>query len=127
MASRHFPVRPNLDQPKHQAKYLLRAMHRSDPVAVADFREYHFKLISPASARLADARLVLASIYGLPSWSHLITACRLTNAISRDEVENGGSSTPSLATTTITHLCASQSLGLLSGWQLELASLICAR
>ena len=38
----------------------------------------------------------------------------------------GGSIQP-LATTTITHLCTSQSLGLRSGWQLELTGLICLR
>ena len=31
MASRHFPVHPNLDQLKHQAKDLLRAIRRGDP------------------------------------------------------------------------------------------------
>jgi hypothetical protein len=40
MASRHFPVRPNLDQLRHQAKDLLRAIRFNDPNAVADFREY---------------------------------------------------------------------------------------
>ena len=56
---RHFPVRPNLDQLKHQAKDLLRAIKRSDPEAVAELRKHHptqgAKAIDPASARLADA------------------------------------------------------------------------
>ena len=30
MAARHVPVRPNLDQLKHQAKELLRALHAGD-------------------------------------------------------------------------------------------------
>jgi hypothetical protein len=87
MASRHFPVRPNLDQLKHQAKDLLRAIRRNDPDAVADFHEFHSKPIDPASARLADAQLVLARSYGLPSWPRLVTACRMTNAIWCGDVE----------------------------------------
>jgi hypothetical protein len=87
MASRYFPVRPNLDQLKHQAKDLLRAIRLSDPDAVADFREYHSKPIDPTSVRLADAQFVLARSYGLPSWSRLVTACRMTAAIWRGDVE----------------------------------------
>ena len=87
MARRHFPVRPNLEQLKHQAKDLLRAFRAGDPEAVADFREYQTKSIEPASARLADAQLVLARSYELPSWSRLVTACRMTDAIWRGDVE----------------------------------------
>ncbi len=86
MSSRHFPVRPNLDQLKHQAKDLLQAVRRGDPDAVADFREHHSKLIDPAAARLADAQLVLARSYGLPSWTRLATACRMTDAIVHGDV-----------------------------------------
>ena len=85
--SRHFPVRPNLDQLKHQAKNLLRAIHRSDPEALTDLREYHSKPIDPASAKLADAQFALARSYGLPSWPRLVTACRMTDAIWRGDVE----------------------------------------
>jgi hypothetical protein len=35
MADRHFPVRPNLDQLKQQAKDLLRDIRRGDPAALA--------------------------------------------------------------------------------------------
>ena len=87
MPSRHFPVRPNLDQLKHQAKDLLRATRRSDPEAVADFREYHTEPIDPASARLADAQFVLARSYGIPGWPRLVTACRMIDAIWRGDVE----------------------------------------
>ena len=85
MLTRHFPVRPNLEQLKHQAKDLLRAIHRSDREALADLREY--KPIDPASAHLADAQFILARSYGLPSWPRLVTACRMTDAISRGDVE----------------------------------------
>jgi hypothetical protein len=70
MADRQFPVRPNLEQLKHQAKDLLRALRREDP-----------------SAKLANAQLALARSYGLPSWPRLVLACRMTDAIWRDDAE----------------------------------------
>ncbi|HZZ39534.1 MAG TPA: ankyrin repeat domain-containing protein [Acidobacteriaceae bacterium] len=87
MASRHFPVRPNLEQLKHQAKELLRAFRRSEPEAVADFREFLPKAIDPSAAKLADAQFVLARSYGLPHWPRLVTACQMTDAIWRGDVE----------------------------------------
>ncbi|HEY2391030.1 MAG TPA: ankyrin repeat domain-containing protein [Candidatus Angelobacter sp.] len=84
---RHFPVRPNLEQLKHQAKDLLRAVRQSDPVAIADFQKHHTKPINPEAAKLADAQFVLARSYGLPSWLRLVTACRLTDAIWHGDVE----------------------------------------
>jgi Ankyrin repeat len=87
MANRHFPVRPNLDQLKHQAKDLLRGMRNNDQGAIADFSEHHPKAIDSASARLADAQLVLARSYGLASWPRLVTACRMTNAIWLGDVD----------------------------------------
>ena len=38
MADRHFPVRPNLDQLKHQAKDLLHAVRQGDPDAIPGSR-----------------------------------------------------------------------------------------
>ena len=91
MANRHFPVRPNLDQLKHQAKDLLRALRGNDPdaysSALADFREHHPKQIKPELAKLADAQLVLARSYGLASWPRLVTACRMTDAIWRGDID----------------------------------------
>jgi hypothetical protein len=86
MAKRHFPVRPNLEQLKHQAKDLLRAYKRCDSEALDDFRE-HSTNIDAESVRLADAQFVLARSYGLPSWPRLVTACRMTDAIWRGDVE----------------------------------------
>jgi hypothetical protein len=60
MPSRHFPVRPNLDQLRHQAKDLLRAIQRNDQAAIADMQTYHPDPPDPASVRLADAQLALA-------------------------------------------------------------------
>ena len=88
---RHFPVRPNLDHLKHQAKDLLRAVHLNDPAAVAEFRKHHPKSgtnsIDPATAKLADAQSALARSYGLASWPRLVTACRMTDAIWRGDDE----------------------------------------
>jgi ankyrin repeat protein len=87
MADRHFPVRPNLDQLKHQAKDLLHAIRQGDPVAIAELRKHHPKNIEPGAAKLADAQLALARSYGLPSWPRLALACRMIDAIWLDDVD----------------------------------------
>jgi len=69
VSNRHFPVRPNLEQLRHQAKDLLREMRRDAP-----------------GAKLAAAQHALARSYGLPSWPRLVLACRMTDAIWRDDV-----------------------------------------
>jgi len=84
---RHFPVRPSLDQLRNQAKDLLRAIRRGDADALADLQKLHPKAVDPAAAKLADAQLVLARGYGLPSWPRLVTACRMTDAIWRGDVD----------------------------------------
>jgi hypothetical protein len=86
-SDRHFPVRPNLEQLRHQAKDLLRAIRRGEPVAVAELRKHQPKTIEPAEAKLADVQFALARSYGLPSWPRLVTACRITDAIWRGDVE----------------------------------------
>ena len=87
MADRHLPVRPNLDQLRHQAKDLLRDIRRGDPNAVAELRKHHSGTVAPDAARLADAQLALARSYGLTGWPRLVLACRMTDAIWRDDVE----------------------------------------
>jgi hypothetical protein len=87
MPARHLPVRPDLDQLKHQAKDLLRAIRQGDPSAVSDLEQYHPKRINPADAKLADAQLVLARSYESPSWPRLVIACNLIDAIWRDDLE----------------------------------------
>jgi len=82
---RHFPVRPNLDQLRHQAKDLLHSLRRGEVAALAEFGKHHPKPIEAAAARLADAQLALAHSYGLPSWPRLVTACRMTDAIWRGD------------------------------------------
>ena len=87
MADRHLPVRPNLEQLKHQAKDLLRALRRGDSSALAELARNHPERPSPEDAKLADAQLALARSYGLPSWPRLVLACRMTDAIWRDDAE----------------------------------------
>ena len=87
MPDRHIPVRPNLRQLRHQAKDLLREYLRHDPPAVDDFRDYHTRDIAPGDAKLADSQLVLARSYGVRSWPRLVLACRVTDAIWRDDID----------------------------------------
>jgi hypothetical protein len=87
VSTRHLPVRPDLDQLKHQARDLLRAIKRRDPAALAELQAQHPRRIDPEHARLADAQHVLARSYGVASWPRLVLACRMTDAICRDDME----------------------------------------
>jgi ankyrin repeat protein len=87
MSSRRLPVRPNLEQLKHQAKDLLRAIRAGDPSAIAELERYHPNKPDPANAKLAVAQLVLARSYEAPSWPRLVQACELIDAIWRDDVD----------------------------------------
>jgi hypothetical protein len=87
VSHRHLPVRPNLDQLKHQARDLLRAIHSADPSALAELHNHHPNPVEPSDARLADAQLTLARAYGLPSWPRLVLACRVIDAIWSDDAD----------------------------------------
>jgi hypothetical protein len=87
MPVRDLPVCPDLDQLKHQAKDLLRAIHAGDPAAVAELREFHPDRIDPPAAKLADAQLALARSYQAPSWTRLVQAVQLVTAIWADDLE----------------------------------------
>src|SRR5215471_5309785 len=87
MTVRRLPVRPNLDQLHRQAKELLRAIHAGDAQAIAELRQYHPKSIDPSAAKLADAQLVLARSYQAASWTRLIHAAQLADAIWRDDLD----------------------------------------
>lgn len=86
MSEYQFPVRPNYKQLKNQAKDLLRAFRCGEAKAADTIGRLHPKPLGPADAKLADAQLVLARSYGLPNWPRLVLACRLTDAIWRDDV-----------------------------------------
>src|SRR6266571_5515536 len=115
--TRRLPVRPNLDQLKHQAKDLLRAIRRGEPKAIEEFKAFHPKPIpveeegrvsasvageTPAVSvdavpvetavvservKLADAQLALARSYEAQSWARLVQCCKLIDAIWRDDID----------------------------------------
>ena len=87
MPVRRLPVRPDLDQLKHQAKDLLKAIHAGDFDAIADLREHHPEPPDPAGAKLSDAQLVLARCYQASSWPRLVQSVQLVAAIWDDDVE----------------------------------------
>ena len=84
---RRLPVRPDLDQLKHQAKDLLRAIHAGDATALAEVREHHPAPVSPSAIKLADAQLVLARSYQASSWSRLVQAAEMVRAIWSDDID----------------------------------------
>lgn len=84
MPDRHFPVRPDLEQLRHQAKDLLRSIRAGEAEALAELGRNHPR--PPAQPRLADAQLALARSYGIASWPRLVLACRLIDAIWRDDL-----------------------------------------
>jgi uncharacterized protein len=59
------PVRPDLDQLRHQAKDLLHAAQRGDPGAVARIRAVSDRIM------LSAAQLAVAREYGFASWARL--------------------------------------------------------
>ena len=81
------PVRPDLEQLHRQAKELLRAIHAGVTTAIGEFRAHHPEPIDSATAKLADAQLALARIYGASSWTRLAHAARLADAIWRDDLD----------------------------------------
>ena len=87
MPVRLLPVRPDLKQLRHQAKDLLRALRAGDADALAQLREHHPEPLDPAHAKLADAQLILARSYGAPSWPRVVVACKVIDAIWRDDAD----------------------------------------
>jgi hypothetical protein len=87
MSTRTLPVRPDLDQLKRQAKELLKAIHKGEPAAIEEFKQFHPDPPTPAEAKLADAQLALARSYQAPSWMRLVQACDLIDAIWRDDIK----------------------------------------
>src|SRR5687768_12841542 len=86
--TRQLPVRPDLDQLKHQAKDLLRRIRNGDSDALAEFNSFHPQPPpEPSQIKLADAQLALARTYGASSWPRVVQSCKLIDAIWRDDLE----------------------------------------
>ena len=86
MSFRHFSVRPNLDQFRHQAEDLLRGVRRGDKAARDVLKQHHPGPVDIEAIRLTDAQFALARSYGFTGWPRLVLACRMTDAIWRDDV-----------------------------------------
>ncbi len=86
MPVRGLPVRPDLEQLRRQAKELLAALRERSPSALADLREFHPSPPEVGAAKLADAQLVIARRHQAASWSRLVHACDLADAIWRDDL-----------------------------------------
>ena len=80
------PVRPDLKQLHRQAKELLRAFHAGEANAIGRWREHQPESSDPAAAKLVDAQLVLARSYQASSWTRLVHAVKLADAIWRDDL-----------------------------------------
>jgi hypothetical protein len=70
------PSDPNLEQLRKQAKTLQRRLRDGDAQALALARELHPRLaaadtLDSAAVTRADAQLILARLYGFPSWNKL--------------------------------------------------------
>jgi hypothetical protein len=86
---RRLPVRPDGDQLRRQAKELLRAYRAGDPAALAEWQYHHPAThVRVNNARLADAQLVLARSYQASSWTRLLQAVQLADAIWRDDLDD---------------------------------------
>jgi hypothetical protein len=70
----YLPVRPDLDQLRHQAKDLLHTARRGDPDALARIRAVSGRII------LSSAQLAIAREYGFASWARSTTARRWRTA-----------------------------------------------
>ena len=81
MSTRQLPVRPNLEQLRHQAKDLLSDIQSGKQPALDDLHKFHPEALAPQDVKLADAQLTLARSYGAPSWPRLVLACQMTDAI----------------------------------------------
>jgi len=94
------PARPDLDQLRHQAKDLLHAAQRGDPVAVARVRAVSDPII------LSAAQLALAREYGFASWAKLkleVERREILNSRDLSRLTRLLAEHPELATTTMEH------------------------
>ena len=90
MPTHRLPSDPNLEQLRNHAKTLQRRVRCADDEAVALTREFHPRLTDSAAGAAelaaftrADAQLVLARLYGFPSWTKLRRHVELVKQYSR--------------------------------------------
>ena len=87
MPTRRLPSDPNLEQLRNHAETLQRRVRSGEDEAVALAREFHPRLTDSATELAAftraDAQLVLARLYGFPSWTKLRRHVELVKQYSR--------------------------------------------
>jgi hypothetical protein len=87
----HFPVRPDLDQLRNQAKDLLRRIRRGETDAIAEFNSFYPRGplgdIEQGEIKLTAVQHALARSYGAPTWTRMVQSCKLIDAIWRDDLE----------------------------------------
>ena len=83
--SKDLPVKPDIVQLRHQAKDLLAQLRANDAKALQLHSRAHEG--KPPSPKLSSAQFALARSYGVKSWPRLVTACRICDAIWRDDAD----------------------------------------
>jgi hypothetical protein len=88
--TRRLPSDPNLEQLRNHVKTLQRRVRSGDTEAVALARDFHPRLTDSAAGAAelaaftrADAQLVVARLYGFPSWTKLRRHVELVKQYSR--------------------------------------------
>ena len=71
MPTKSLPSNPSLANLRKRAKQLLEAARRGESEASAQVREFHPRPPAAAAMALHDAQLVVARLYGFPSWARL--------------------------------------------------------
>src|SRR5262245_1275236 len=87
MTTRHLPVRPDAEQLRHEATQILTSIHAVEGSDRHDLRAFHPKKRYPDEVQLAHGQLILARSYQAPSWTRLMVACSLIDAIWEDDVD----------------------------------------
>ena len=85
MPVRRLPVHPDIEQLRRQAKEFLRAIHAGDANALDELRQHSPEAGDASSVTLADAQRVIARSYEASSWTRLVQAVHLADAIWRDD------------------------------------------
>jgi len=80
------PVRPNLDQLLQEARELRVAVRARDPDALNLLARQPEQPRHPDDFELADAQRIVARRYQANSWSRLVQACRMANALWDDDL-----------------------------------------